>query len=142
MLISEILRRKGSTVVTTGTGSTVSELVGMLSEHNIGAVVVIDGDRVVGIISERDVVRSLAELGTAVLDQTVADLMSTELVSSGPDDLVDDIAAQMTDRRIRHLPVLSGGKLVGIVTIGDVVAARIHELERTRGQLESYITRG
>jgi CBS domain-containing protein len=135
MLISEILRRKGSTVITTGAGSTVTELVGMLREHNIGAVVVVDGDRVVGIISERDVVR-----GLAVLELTVADLMSTELVSSSPDELVDDIAAQMTDRRIRHLPVLSGGTLVGIVTIGDVVAARIHELERTRGQLESYIS--
>jgi CBS domain-containing protein len=142
MLISEILRRKGSTVVTTGTGSTVTELVGMLAEHNIGAVVVVDGGRVVGIVSERDVVRKLSEAGTAVLEQTVADLMSTELVSSTPDDPVDDIAARMTDRRIRHLPVLSGGELVGIVTIGDVVAARIHELERTRGQLESYITRG
>ena len=142
MLISEILRRKGSSVVTTGTGSTVTELVGMLSEHNIGAVVVVDGDRVLGIVSERDVVRQLAEVGPAVLEQTVADLMSTELVSSSPQDVVDDIAAQMTDRRIRHLPVLSNGKLVGIVTIGDVVAARLHELERTRGQLESYITGG
>jgi CBS domain-containing protein len=142
MLISEILRRKGSAVVTTGTSSTVTELVGMLSEHNIGALVVVDGDRVVGIVSERDVVRQLAEVGPAVLEQTVADLMSTELVSSSPQDLVDDIAAQMTDRRIRHLPVLSDGKLVGIVTIGDVVAARLHELERTRGQLESYITGG
>jgi CBS domain-containing protein len=142
MFISEILRRKGSSVVTTGAGSTVAELVGMLAEHNIGAVVVVDGDEVVGIVSERDVVRKLAELGTGVLEQTVADLMSTELVRSSPDDLVDDIAAQMTERRIRHLPVLSDGELVGIVTIGDVVAARIHELERTRVQLETYITQG
>jgi CBS domain-containing protein len=142
MFISEILRRKGSSVVTTGAGSTVAELVGMLAEHNIGAVVVVDGDEVVGIVSERDVVRKLAEIGTGVLEQTVADLMSTELVRSSPDDLVDDIAAQMTERRIRHLPVLSDGELAGIVTIGDVVAARIHELERTRVQLETYITQG
>ncbi|HET6211098.1 MAG TPA: CBS domain-containing protein [Jatrophihabitans sp.] len=142
MLISEILRRKGSTVVTTGTGATVAELVGLLGEHNIGAVVVVDDGQVVGIVSERDVVRKLAEVGGAVLEQSVADLMSTELISSGPDDPVDDIAAQMTESRIRHLPVLSGGELVGIVTIGDVVAARIHDLERTRVQLESYITQG
>jgi CBS domain-containing protein len=142
MFISEILRRKGSVVVTTGAGSTVAELVGMLAEHNIGALVVVDGDQVVGIVSERDVVRKLAEIGTGVLEQTVADLMSTELVRSSPDDVVDDIAAQMTERRIRHLPVLSDGELVGIVTIGDVVAARIHELERTRVQLETYITQG
>jgi CBS domain-containing protein len=105
-------------------------------------VVVVDDGQVVGIVSERDVVRKLAEVGGAVLEQSVADLMSTELVSSGPDDSVDDIAAQMTERRIRHLPVLSGGELVGIVTIGDVVAARINDLERTRVQLESYITQG
>jgi CBS domain-containing protein len=142
MFISEILRRKGSSVVTTGAGSTVAELVGMLDEHNIGAVVVVDDGQVVGIVSERDVVRKLAEVGATVLEQTVADLMSTELVSSGPNDAVDDIAALLTERRIRHLPVLSDGELVGIVTIGDVVAARIHELERTRVQLESYITRG
>ena len=142
MVISEILRRKGSTVITTGTGTMVAELVGLLAEHNIGAVPVVEDGQVVGIVSERDVVRKLAEVGTAVLEQTVADLMSTELVSSSPNDPVDDIAALMTDRRIRHLPVLSGGELVGIVTIGDVVAARIHDLERTRGQLESYITRG
>jgi CBS domain-containing protein len=143
MLISEILQRKGSSVVTTGADATVAELVDLLGEHNIGAVVVVsDDDRVVGIVSERDVVRRLAEVGAAVLEQSVADLMSTELVSSSPDDPVDHIAAQMTERRIRHLPVLSGGELVGIVTIGDVVAARITDLERTRVQLESYITQG
>jgi CBS domain-containing protein len=143
MLISEILQRKGSAVVTTGSDATVAELVDLLGEHNIGAVVVVsDDDRVVGIVSERDVVRRLADVGAAVLEQSVADLMSTELVSSGPDDSVDNIAAQMTERRIRHLPVLSAGELVGIVTIGDVVAARITDLERTRVQLESYITQG
>jgi len=143
MLISEILQRKGSSVVTTGSDATVAELVELLGEHNIGAVVVVsDDDQVVGIVSERDVVRRLAEVGAAVLEQSVADLMSTELVSSGPNDPVDDVAAQMTERRIRHLPVLSGGELVGIVTIGDVVAARITDLERTRVQLESYITQG
>jgi len=143
MLISEILQRKGSSVVTTGSDATVAELVALLGEHNIGAVVVVsDDDQVVGIVSERDVVRRLAEVGAAVLEQSVADLMSTELVSSGPNDPVDDVAAQMTERRIRHLPVLSGGELVGIVTIGDVVAARITDLERTRVQLESYITQG
>lgn len=142
MLISEILQRKGSTVVTTSAGATVAELVSLLSEHNIGALVVVEDGRVVGIVSERDVVRQLAEVGSGVLEQSVADLMSTELVSSGPNDPVDHIAGLMTERRIRHLPVLSDGELVGIVTIGDVVAARINDLERTRGQLESYITQG
>jgi len=142
MLISEILRRKGSTVVTTGAGSTITELVGMLSEHNIGAVVVVDGDQVVGIVSERDVVRRLAEVGTAALDQQISELMTSELVTCTREDSLDDIAVLMTERRIRHLPVLADDELAGIVTIGDVVAARIRELEQTRAQLESYITHG
>lgn len=142
MLISDILRRKGSGVITAGPQASVTELIGSLGEHKIGAVVVVEDGRTVGIVSERDVVRRLAEVGAAVLDQTVTDLMSTEVISCAPGDSVDDIGAQMTDRRIRHLPVLAGGELVGIVTIGDVVAARIHELEKTRVQLESYITQG
>ena len=100
------------------------------------------GGNTVGIVSERDVVRRLADVGADVLSQRVSELMSTEVISCGPDDSLDAIGAQMTERRIRHLPVLADGKLAGIVTIGDVVAARIHELEQTRVQLESYITQG
>ena len=142
MLISEILRRKGTNVVTVGPAASVAELIGLLGEHQIGAVVVADASGTVGIVSERDVVRRLADVGAAVLEQSVAELMSTEVISCGPDDSVDDIGAQMTERRIRHLPVLAEGTLAGIVTIGDVVAARINDLEKTRVQLESYITQG
>ncbi|MEO6701941.1 MAG: CBS domain-containing protein [Jatrophihabitantaceae bacterium] len=142
MLISEILRRKGSNVVTAKPDASVAELIGLLGEHQIGAVVVADSSGTVGIVSERDVVRRLADVGADVLSQKLSELMSTEVISCGPDDSVDDIGAQMTERRIRHLPVLAEGKLVGIITIGDVVAARIHELEKTRVQLESYITQG
>lgn len=142
MSISEILRRKGSTVVTMKPDATVTELVRTLGEHKIGAVVVVRDGQTVGIVSERDVVRRLAEVGAAVLDQPVSELMSADVISCGPNDALDDIAEQMTERRIRHLPVLADGELAGIVTIGDVVAARIHELEQTRVQLESYITQG
>ncbi len=142
MLIKDILRRKGSNVVTISSGATVSELVASLTEHKIGALVVVEDGQPVGIASERDVVRRLHRTGTQVLDLPVSELMSAPLISCDPDEKVDDVAAAMTDRRIRHMPVLAEDELAGIVTIGDVVAARIQDLEQTRGQLESYITRG
>jgi CBS domain-containing protein len=142
MNISEVLSRKGSSVVTAEPDRTVAELVRLLAEHKIGAVPVVDGGSTVGIVSERDVVRRLAEVGANVLDQPVSALMTTDLVTCTPADVLDDIARLMTERRIRHLPVLEDGALAGIVTIGDVVAARLRELEKTREQLESYITQG
>ena len=142
MLISDILRRKGSTVVTISSDAPVSEMLATLTEHNIGALVVVEGDRTVGIASERDVVRGLHRDGARVLEQPVSQLMTTEVVSCEPTDGVDQVGAEMTERRVRHMPVLANGELAGIVTIGDVVAARIADLEQTRGQLESYITRG
>ena len=142
MLIADILRRKGSTVVTIASEAPVSEMVASLAEHNIGALVVVEGDRTVGIVSERDVVRGLHRVGAQVLEQPVSELMTTEVVSCKPTDSVDQVGAEMTERRVRHMPVLAKGALAGIVTIGDVVAARIADLEQTRGQLESYITQG
>jgi CBS domain-containing protein len=142
MLIADILRRKGSNVVTIASEARVSEMVASLAEHKIGALVVVEGGRTVGIVSERDVVRWLHRVGGRVLELRVSELMTTDVISCEPADSVDQIGAEMTERRIRHLPVLAKGELVGIVTIGDVVAARIADLEQTRGQLESYITRG
>ncbi|MEO6500584.1 MAG: CBS domain-containing protein [Jatrophihabitantaceae bacterium] len=142
MLIADILRRKGSNVVTIASGATVSELVASLAEHRIGALIVVEDDQPVGIVSERDVVRRLHRTGSQIMELPVSELMSAPLISCGPQDTVDDIAAAMTEQRIRHMPVLSSAELAGIVTIGDVVAARIADLEQTRGQLESYITQG
>jgi CBS domain-containing protein len=142
MLIADILRRKGSNVVTITSTAPVSEMVASLAEHKIGALVVVDGGRTVGIVSERDVVRRLHRDGGRVLELQVSELMTTDVISCEPTDSVDQIGAEMTERRIRHLPVLAKGELAGIVTIGDVVAARIADLEQTRGQLESYITQG
>jgi CBS domain-containing protein len=142
MLIADILRRKGSNVVTVAAGALVSEMVASLAEHKIGALVVVDGDRTVGIVSERDVVGRLHRVGAEVLKLPVSELMTAPVVSCSPQDSVDDTAATMTDQRIRHMPVLAEGKLAGIISIGDVVAARIADLEQTRGQLESYITHG
>ena len=142
MLISDILRRKGSNVVTIASDATVSDLVASLAEHKIGALVVVDDGQTVGIVSERDVVRQLHRTGSQVLELPVSELMTTDVISCEPTDSVDEIGAAMTERRIRHMPVLDAGELAGIVTIGDVVAARIADLEQTRGQLESYITQG
>jgi CBS domain-containing protein len=142
MFIADILRRKGSTVVTIGADAPVRELIASLAEHKIGALVVVEGGRTIGIVSERDVVRSLHRIGTRVLEVSVSELMTSEVISCQPSDSVDDIGSIMTERRVRHMPVMTEGQLAGIVTIGDVVAARISDLEQTRGQLENYITHG
>lgn len=142
MLIADILRRKGSTVVTITADATVTKLVASLAEHKIGALIVVEDGQTVGIVSERDVVRRLHRTGAQVLELPVSELMTAPVISCGSTDKVDDIAAEMTERRIRHMPVLAEGELSGIVTIGDVVAARIADLEQARGQLENYITQG
>ncbi|HEX2904537.1 MAG TPA: CBS domain-containing protein [Jatrophihabitans sp.] len=142
MNISEILSRKGSAVVTVAPTATVAEVVAVLAEHRIGAVPVLSGGRLAGIVSERDIVRQLAARGAGIMTLPVAELMTVELVTAAPTDSLDGIAGLMTERRIRHLPVLSGEQLTGIVTIGDVVAARLRELETTRAQLENYISQG
>ncbi len=142
MKISDIVRHKGSDVVTITPADSVRELLTRLAEYNVGALVVIDGEAVVGIISERDVVRRLHSDGDAVLSANVGSLMTSTVRSTFLDESVDSVAEAMTEKRIRHMPVVVDGKLVGIVTIGDVVAARIRQLEVDRGQLESYITQG
>ncbi|MDQ1717413.1 MAG: hypothetical protein QOE71_86 [Pseudonocardiales bacterium] len=142
MLIADLLRHKGSSVVTIAPGESIMSLLASLSEHRVGALVVLDLDEIVGIISERDVVRSLHQKGAAVLDAPVSELMSSPVVSCTPDDPIDRIAELMTENRFRHMPVVTDGRLVGIVTIGDVVAARIRQLEFDRKHLESYISQG
>jgi CBS domain-containing protein len=102
--------------------------------------VVLDGAEVVGIVSERDIVRQLNDRGAAILDSTVADVMTSPVVSCSSQDSVDSVAATMTDRRIRHMPVCDDDALIGIVTIGDVVLNRTRQLEQDRSQLEQYIT--
>jgi CBS domain-containing protein len=142
MKISDILRYKGTSVVTISPSESVRVLVARLAEYNVGALVVANGDEVVGIISERDIVRRLDDRGEGILELAVSELMTASVVSCSPNDDVDSIAGSMTELRIRHMPVLRGGKLAGIVTIGDVVAGRIRQLEQDRGQLEQYITQG
>jgi CBS domain-containing protein len=139
MLIASILRAKGSDVVTVAPEATVAELLTELARHNIGAVAVAAGDTLVGIVSERDVVRGLERAGTALLTASVAQIMTADVFTCTTDDTVEDVSEAMTVRRFRHVPVLSEGRLVGIVSIGDVVKSRLRVLEDDRDQLEAYI---
>jgi CBS domain-containing protein len=140
MLISDILRFKGSEVVTIAPDASMTTLLAELASHNIGALVVRREGKVVGIVSERDIVRRLHVRGHEVLDGTVEQIMTTNVIACAPSDQVDQVANAMTEKRVRHLPVIDGDQLVGIVTIGDVVLSRTRQLEQDRLQLEQYIT--
>lgn len=141
MRVSSILQAKGDQVATIPPDATVAELVGQLGRLGIGALVVSsDGQRIDGIVSERDVVRAMTTFRGDLGDLPVATLMSAAVHTCSPDEDLDRLMATMTEHRIRHVPVLEGGTLAGIVSIGDVVKSRIDELERHRRELEEYIT--
>ena len=140
MLIVTMLRSKGDFVATVAPTTTVRELLDVLAEHRIGAAVVTVDDAIAGIVSERDVVRHLGADEATLLDQPVSAIMTAEVVTCGGDATVEDLARTMTERRIRHVPVVDhDGALVGIVSIGDVVKSRISELESERDDLVGYI---
>jgi CBS domain-containing protein len=143
MRIEDLLRGKGTAVATVTPGTTVTELLAGLAKHNVGAMVVTAQDGgIAGIVSERDVVRRLNDHGPAILDGPVADIMTKLVASCTPQDSVDQLSVLMTERRIRHVPVLVEGKLAGIVSIGDVVKSRMEQLEKSQEQLEAYIAQG
>jgi CBS domain-containing protein len=140
MQISELLKAKGSTVFTVKPNATVSEVLGELSRHNVGAVVVSkDGRTIAGIASERDIVRALAREGAAVLTGPIAAIMSVEVQTASPDSELESLMATMTNGRFRHIPVVEDASIVGIVSIGDVVKSRTDELEHDRDLLVDYI---
>jgi len=140
MRISDVLTSKPShEVVTISPDATVRELLGLLAEHNVGAVVVSgDGQGVDGIVSERDVVRHLHE-DESVLDGAVRVIMTSDVATCEPTTPVDDLRVMMTERRIRHVPVVIDGRLSGIISIGDVVKSSIDQLQFERDQLDSYV---
>jgi len=145
MRIADVLRNKGGAVRTINPDATVQELLAGLAEQNIGAMVVVDGDgpdAVVGIVSERDVVRQLHRQGADVLSGPVSKIMTAAVTTCTKSDTVDSVSALMTTNRVRHVPVLDGTSLIGIVSIGDVVKTRMEELEAEHEQLQSYITQG
>ena len=140
MRIADILRSKGNSVATVSPSATLADLIGELARHNVGALPVVDdGGRLVGIVSERDVVRQLHEHGPEVLGVPIAEFMTATVTTCSPSDKVADLARVMTTGRFRHLPVVVDGSLAGIVSIGDLVKSRISELEGERDDLVGYI---
>lgn len=139
--IASILDRKGREVKTVVPQQSVAEVVEALRERDIGALVVVDDQGgVVGIVSERDVVRRIAQVGADVLDLRVEDVMTAPVHTCTPSATTDELMEEMTERRIRHLPVCEGDHLVGIVSIGDIVKERFEELRDQTRQLEDYVS--
>ena len=140
MNVETILRTKGRTVATIRQDETVSAAIDQLITRNIGALVVSDdGESVDGIVSERDIVHGLAEHGPDLLSLRLAEVMTRQVVTCDPSDSVDQLMAEMTNRRIRHFPVVQEGRLCGIVSIGDVVKSRLDEVEYEARSLRSFI---
>jgi len=141
MQVENILQSKGRAVITVTAGSTIAEAVELLNAKKIGAVVVVDGKKVVGILSERDVVRHLGKDWGALASRPVSDVMTKAVVSVSRFATVADVMERMTEKRIRHMPIVDNGELVGIVSIGDVVKRKIEETEQEALALKEYIAK-
>lgn len=141
MKIRDLLAVKGNAVETVALDATIADVVERLTSRGIGALVVTGSTGTVdGIISERDVVRLLAAQGSAALGRLVRDEMSSPVTTCSPDEEVTTLMSRMTERRIRHVPVVEAGRLVGIASIGDVVKSRVDQLERDRRELLEYVS--
>ena len=139
MFVAEILKTKGGAVFSIAPERTVADVCAALEKRRVGALVVCDGDRVAGVFSERDVVRALAADGATALNRPVADYMTAKVIFAEPKEEMSALMSRMTDRRIRHLPVLEGERLVGVISIGDVVKCQIAEHAQEADSLRSYI---
>jgi len=142
MLVSQILKAKGDLVFTVGPQETVGATCALLHSRKVGAMVVLDGERVVGIVSERDLVRAMAKEAAAALAKPVSAFMTEDVIFAEPAETVDSLLSRMTDRRVRHLPVCEHERLVGIVSIGDLVKWKISEVEAEADNLKAYIATG
>ncbi|TAJ33047.1 MAG: CBS domain-containing protein [Reyranella sp.] len=142
MFVSDILSRKGALVHTVTPGTSVGQIAQQLSVRRIGSVLVLDDEQVVGIVSERDLVRALASHGAAALELEARNVMTRDVVTCDPDESIDRVTELMTRGRFRHLPVVRRGELLGLVSIGDVVKARIEEATHETEALKAYIVAG
>ena len=143
MHVERILALKGNDVISVTTNETIGVAANILSKNRIGAILVRDDDGFVRcVLSERDIVRGLADLGSRCLETGVVELMTRDVVFCGPEDDIDTIMAIMTDRRIRHLPVMRENQLLGIISIGDVVKFRIEEIKSEADAMRQYIATG
>lgn len=139
MTVARIISEKGRAVVTASAQASLASIAGTLAEKRIGAVVIVEKDTIGGIVSERDIVRAIAKHGGDALVMAVGDWMTAKVVTCRPQDTIHDVMQKMTSGRFRHLPVVEGGRLAGIISIGDVVKRRIEEVEREAEQIREYI---
>ncbi len=140
MTVATMLSEKGRDVVTTSATASIAGAIDKLARHKIGALVVVDDqDAIAGIISERDIVRAIAERGAEVLATPLSAVMTRAVVTCGESETVNEVMTRMTRGRFRHLPVIEDGRLAGIISIGDVVRARIEQVEREAADMRAYI---
>jgi CBS domain-containing protein len=140
MTVRAILSRKGNDIATLEPNATLAAAMKILAERRIGALVITGADqRIVGILSERDIVRTLAERGPSALDKPLADVMTRKVVTCSQSETVCEIMERMTSGKFRHVPVVEQGRLIGIVSIGDIVKSRLEEMEREQAALHDYI---
>lgn len=142
MFVAEILKTKGNAVFSIAPDLSVARACAELEERRVGALVVCDGERVAGVFSERDVVRALARDGAQALDRPVSLYMTAKVIFAEPREEMSVLMTRMTDRRIRHLPVMAEGRLAGVISIGDVVKCQIAEHAREAESLKTYIAAG
>jgi len=141
MTVSTILAEKGKTVITAATTDTIADICDVLAKNRIGAVVVIDtGGLIAGIVSERDIVRAISESGTGALTAIISSVMTSTVVTCRQEDAITTVMAHMSDGRFRHVPVVDDDKLIGVISIGDVVKYRIAQAEREAEEMRAYIT--
>ena len=140
--VRQLLNRKGSTIWSTRPDAIIFDALGLMAENEIGSLLVFEGDQLVGIFSERDYARKAILKGKSSHITTVSEIMTEDVIYVRPDQSMADCMALMTDKRVRHLPVLEDDKVVGVISIGDVVKEIISEQEFVIGQLENYITGG
>jgi CBS domain-containing protein len=139
MQVETILQSKGREVTTITSRAPIRDAVDLLNRHRIGAVVVVDNGKVTGILSERDVVRHLGDDWNSLAQKPVAEVMTRNVITAAPASTVADLMERMTEHRIRHMPIVEGDTLVGIVSIGDVVKRKIEETEQEASALKQYI---
>ena len=140
MLVSQIFKSKGDRIVTALASNSVAQAAEILQRENIGAIMVVqDGGGLAGILSERDIVRAMPAHGPGLFQLSVESLMTKDVVTCGSSDQVHDLMKKMTAGRFRHMPVMDGDKIVGIISIGDVVKSRLQQLETETSELRDYI---
>jgi CBS domain-containing protein len=141
MNVTTILKHKGSGVFTTTSEKSLLEIAKLLAQHGIGCLVIVaDDDRISGIVSERDLLRAISQGGPEVLKAPVSDFMTKTVITAGEDDTIDKLMSEMTIHRFRHMPVVERGRLVGLVSIGDLVAIHVADAEFESDAMRQYIT--